>query len=192
MLLMAGEFPDYSRPRTAWFPRQACRTGRTGELVVERLAGSSLGAGVRIWNGVKQGPRGLRARCSCPRGTSPRVANLARSQSTGRLTHPFNRAAGGWLLCRHADAAQKKPRRSGAKLGGGACRPTPSPAHEGQSRSRAPEFGGKPRQNVEPSRWFCISACTAGRLSSSIASRTALAAGWLSNAVAACTASRAA
>ena len=29
-----------------------------------------------------------------------------------------------------------------------------------QEQARAPEFGGKPRQNVEPSRWFCISACS--------------------------------
>ena len=29
-----------------------------------------------------------------------------------------------------------------------------SPANEGQSRRQAPETRGKPRQNVEPSRWF--------------------------------------
>ena len=143
--------------------------------------------------------------------SAARVANLAHSLSAGGLTHPF-RAAGGWMLCRHSDAAQKKPRRSGAKLGGGACRPTPSPAHEGQSRSRArnsaashdrtssravgsasahaPRRGTRP--NSRPRRINTILARTAGRLSSSIASRTALAAGRLSNAVAARTASRAA
>ena len=72
---------------------------------------------------------------------------------------PFNRAAGGWLLCRQR---RKGPPKRG-KLGGDACRPTPSSAHEGQSRSWAPEFGGKPRQNVEPSRWLCISACSPAR-----------------------------
>jgi hypothetical protein len=59
-------------------------------------------------------------------------------------------------------SAEKGPPKRG-KLGGDACRPTPSSAHEGQSRSWAPEFGGKPRQNVEPSRWLCISACSPAR-----------------------------
>ena len=72
---------------------------------------------------------------------------------------PFNRAAGGWLLCRQR---RKGPPKRG-KLGGDACRPTPSSAHEGQSRSWAPEIGGNPRQNVEPSRWLCISACSPAR-----------------------------
>jgi hypothetical protein len=59
-------------------------------------------------------------------------------------------------------SAEKGPPKRG-KIGGDVCRPTPSSAHEGQSRSWAPEIGGKPRQNVEPSRWLCISACSPAR-----------------------------
>ena len=60
----------------------------------------------------------------------------------------------------------------------------------GSASAHAPRRGTRP--NSRPWGINAILARTAGRLSSSIASRTALAAGWLSNAVAARTASRAA
>ena len=108
---------------------------------------------------------------------------------------------------------KRKRRRSGAKLGGGALptnvRAQPMRVNQGaghrnsaashdrtssravgSASAHAPRRGTRP--NSRPWGINAILARTARRLSSSIASRTALAAGWLSNAVAARTASRAA
>ena len=86
--------------------------------------------------------------------TRPRRPAVARRHLRSRGPEPLKQTVtqhgcipsrGGFSFRPHG--AQKKPRRSGAKLCRGSLPPTfrAPPRHEGQSRRRAPEIGGKPR-----------------------------------------------
>ena len=101
---------------------------------------------------------------------------------------PFNRAAGAL-----ADQRRVQPMRVNQGAGhrnSAASHDRTSSRAVGSASAHAPRRGTRP--NSRPWGINAVLARTAGRLSSSIASRTALAAGRLSNAVAARTASRAA
>ena len=134
--------------------QRACRAGKptnsTARLTVSRATEKSP-AEAGLSRSFSPSKRACPPELSEPDTIRGHSAELR----TSAANPPTKSQARYWLRTRRTFAQKKAPTRAGLSRLRGVCRLTSDLTKKGSiTRRRAPEFGGRPRQNFEPRSWF--------------------------------------